>query len=173
MNFCHIKFLKIVLAFLLLPYSVACATDQKTTQFDRLNDPHCQAARLGGLDKNLIDKNSALRNSFLFSCAISVTIPGPKDTKDPHFRLLKKKQTLADHLLTRPMDATYLDENGNSLLMLVIMSFLSETWKESSIGQLLSSGVDIQQKNHFDQAALDFAKQKGNTRIVDMLVKIQ
>jgi ankyrin repeat protein len=71
-------------------------------------------------------------------------------------------------LLDRGADANASDQQGHSLLMLVAGSDAIAT---EAVKSLIERGADINLKSPEGRTALDFAKLRGATAVVDMLVK--
>ncbi len=170
----HFKLITIYSALILLLAIQACVADEKPETFDAEQDAECIAAKNGLLDVSANSsksktENTPRRNSFLFDCAVDVTIAGPKDTKVFRQELQVKKQQIADDLLSKKIDAAYVNAYGNTTLQSVVMSFLSDDWKLKTARKLIELGVDVKHINSFNKTALDLAKQKNSDNLVQLL----
>lgn len=135
----------------------------------------CYEAKHGKLNVNLVDYSDPLNNSYLFDCAVSVTISGPSlisgESKSKAQRRAEKerKSKIADFLLSKEIDINFKNEYGDTLLMSVISSFLPNEWKEKTVEILIKRGVNINEKNANGDTAMDLAKYKGNANIIKIL----
>lgn len=132
----------------------------------------CDKAKHGKLDIESAGIAGPRVNAYLLDCAVSVVISQVSFQSGPHNgdkSIKEKKKLIADHFLSKKLDLTYRNEDGDNVLMSVIASFLPEPWKEQAVAILLDNGVDLKEKNHNGDTALDIAKFKGNERIVKLV----
>jgi ankyrin repeat protein len=132
----------------------------------------CEKAKYGQLDIENTPITDPHTNAYLLDCAVSVVISQVSFQSGPHKgnkAIKESKEMIGQHFLLQTLDLTYRNEDGNNVLMSVITSFLPEPWKEKTVGILLEKGVDLKEKNHNDDTALDIAKFKGNERIVKLV----
>ncbi len=165
-------YLKTVLVFCITIFLSGCAwsLESKIPAHDfRIHQ--CDAAKYGELDIALLDSNDPFHNSFLLNCAVSVVVPGPDEGKNAIMGRIEKKQAIAAFLLTNKLDINYKDQDGVTLLMAVILSYMSEDWKEKAVKRLIDKGCSIQTQNNYGKTAADLAKFKGNKKIIRMLTE--
>lgn len=172
MNF-YLKYLFVINVTLLSFGCVGYSAEPKSNH--KYPTEQCYKAKHGELDLNLIDTTDPLNNSYLFDCAVSVTISGPSlisgESKSKAIRRAEKekKTKIANFLLSKEINIKFKNEYGDTLLMSVISSFLPDEWKEKTVEILIKKGVDINEKNSNGDTAMDLAKYKGNANIIKML----
>ena len=91
---------------------------------------------------------------------MAVIVPRPKDTKAIRKELHDNKQRIADFLLTRELDVKHINQYGSTMLMSVVISYLSKEWKQKVAKILIDKGVDVRHANQYEKTAVDFANQK-------------
>lgn len=132
----------------------------------------CEQASVGELNIGSIPRVDPRTNAYLLGCAVSVVIPQLSFQSGAHKGNKTRKNNkimIADYFLSQKLDMTYQNEDGNNVLMSVVTSFLSDSWKEKAVNILLSKGVNLKAKNHNGDTALDIAKFKGNERIIKLV----
>jgi hypothetical protein len=134
----------------------------------------CNQSKNGELNKALVDTSDPYKNSYLFDCAVSVVIPelsftsgesGGAQRKEKK----QKRMEIANLFLSKGIDIDYINKDGDTLLMAVVMSFFPEEWKNATIRTLIDKGVSISNKNPNGDTALSLAKYKGNIKIIELL----
>jgi ankyrin repeat protein len=73
-----------------------------------------------------------------------------------------------DYLLDHGADPKAKDPDGNTLLMLVAAC---DSLPVELVNRLIAGGADVNAKNPHGQTALDFARTRGNTPVVEALIK--
>lgn len=167
MNSIHKKILLIICFSVLLP---ACGWGGGSSDNnEKQNIELCDKAKNGSLNINAIDLKSVKHNSFLFACAVHVRIGEADETRQKYLEIQNGKMQVADTLFVGGLDASYVNQDGDTLLMLVVTSFLPDDWKLKSAKLLISKGVDKNHKNTNGDTALELAKFKKNTQLIELL----
>lgn len=135
----------------------------------------CEAAQQGQLQAAAIDSGNPTHDAYLFDCAVAVVISDPS----PHSGVSKRaserqhekylKVQLADFFLATDIDVNYTNQYGDTLLMLVIRSFLPDQWKQRAVLSLLRRGARVDVQNAEGDTALSLAKYQGNPVLVKLL----
>ncbi len=149
-----------------------CVWTSETIAFTSNQQNHskeCHDAKKGKFNTKTGDYSNPLKNARILSCAVAVTIGLPDDTKKQRETIRLKKCKAADFLLSKKLDISYTNDNGDTLLMAVIISFLPDEWKERAVKILISRGINICHKNKSGNTAIDYAKFKGNKKIISIL----
>ncbi|WP_444996430.1 hypothetical protein [Aliikangiella sp. IMCC44359] len=135
----------------------------------------CNKAKQGKLDLKSLDYSSSMNNAYLFDCVVSVSISSPNmisgESKSKLERQKEKEEKIkiADFLLSKNINTNYTNEYGDTLLITTISSFLPNEWKEKTIKHLIQKGIDVSVKNKNGDSALDLAKYKGTSKMVELL----
>jgi ankyrin repeat protein len=167
MNSIHKKTLLILGFFMLLP---ACGWGGGGMTVNEQNNVElCNKAKNGVLDINAIDLNSPQQIAYLFNCAVSVRIGEADESRQKYLDTQKNKMHIASVLLVKGVDVSYVNDDGDTLLMTVVISFLPDEWKYKTSQSLISKGVDIKHKNLNGDTALDLAKFKKDKAIIKLL----
>ena len=145
------------------------SADQQTTAYPT---QLCEKAKYGQLDIGSVSISDSHINAYLLDCAVSVVVAEVSLQSGPHKgdqTTNINKQIIADYFLSQQLDLTYKNEDGNNVLMSIVISFLPDSWKQKAITNLINKGVDLKAKNNSGDTALDIAKFKGNQIIIEML----
>ncbi len=132
----------------------------------------CDKAKYGQLSIENTPITDPYINAYLLDCAVSVVISEVSFHSGPHKGNnvnKKNKKIIANHFLSQTLDLSYRNNDGDNVLMSVITSFLPEVWKEKAVITLLEKGIDLKEKNHNGDSALDIARFKGNKRIIKLV----
>ena len=170
----NLKYFSFVCALILPLECVFSSSEEQASRLEHLSK-QCHEAKHGMLNLNSDNYNNPSTNSYLFGCAVSVVIPSVNmvsgENKSNADRLAQKreKSKIADILLSKGIDASYKNEHGDTLLMLVIISFLPNEWKEETVKILIKKGVSISEKNSNGDTAMDLAKYRKNSNIIMIL----
>ncbi len=168
MNIC-LKHHWVIYVILLLSGCVLTSESIAFTSNQQDHSKECHDAKNGKFNSKTGDYSNPLKNARLLSCAVAVTIGLPDDIKKQRETIRLKKCKLADFLLSKKLDISYTNDNGDSLLMTIIISFLPDEWKENTVKILISKGINIYHKNKSGNTAIDYAKFKGNKKIISIL----
>lgn len=137
----------------------------------------CEEARFGVLDVSRGDYGNIKINAYLFDCAVGVTISPPsplsgRSKSDAERNTEKnKRMDVAQALLEKGVDVNFTNRYGDTLLISVVSSFLSDEWKENIAIILINQGIDIRRKNQEGITALDLVKHRGTDRLVSILLE--
>jgi ankyrin repeat protein len=160
-------FFFIILSSLSFGYSWASESSLFSSDTIKL----CKDAEYGTLNLNKDQKMKPLEYSYLINCAISevVSLPDEKSTSVENRNAKKRK--IADFLLSQNFDVNYRDESGSTLVISVILSYMSSEWKIKNVEKLISKGCDINKKNKYGKSAVDLAKFKEESEIIKILLR--
>lgn len=172
MNICHRPFTILILSMGMF----GCGSLQASSvAADKLPDEQCQAAKQGKLKIADVHTDDKTRNAYLFECAVSVVISMPNmmsgESKSKQQRLTEKRSRagIADKILAKGIDTEYRNRDGDTLIMAVIRSYMVDKWKEDTVIRLHGMGVPVGAKNNHGKTAMDFARQRKNTNIINFL----
>ncbi len=170
----YLKYVFFVCALVALPLGCVFSSDDNFARFKH-SEKQCQEAKHGTLNVYIGNYSDPLINSYLFGCAVSVVIPdvsmisGESKSKKERLSKKMKKAKIADFLLSRGIDSNYKNGNGDTLLMLVVSSFLLDEWKEDAVRVLIKRGVSIGEKNSNGDTVMDLAEHRGNIGVIKIL----
>jgi len=135
----------------------------------------CQEAERGTLNIDFGKYNDPLLNSYLFKCAVSIIVPdlslisGKSKSKEKWLAEKMKKVKIADAFLSKGIDPNYKNEYGDTLLMLVVYSYLPNKWKEDTVRALIEKGVDMDEKNSNGYTVRDIAEYREAYGVIKIL----
>jgi len=112
-----------------------------------------------------------LVNAYLFNCAVSVIVGGPKDDFEQYKKIMNNKKRIANFFINREIDIKYKDNNNTTLLMSTIESYMPKEWKFQAAKILVDKGSDINAKDNYSNTAIELAKYRKEQKIVELLSK--
>lgn len=146
--------------------------------------PLSEAARFGdeALLKMLIDRGADVKNAGKLAltnanrgkcvkCLEAFTEHADRSVLTSSAMLLSPPRAdglWARTLIERGADANARDAEGHTILMLMASS---DTLPVDNVRSLIERGADLNVRDPFGRTALDFAKQRGGTPVVELLVK--
>ena len=112
----------------------------------------------------------ATRNSFYLDCALLPFIGTVKVTQVERDTAQIAREKNAAYLFTQDIDPHYIDQDGNALLHIIILSDLKEEDKLTWIKKLVSEAADTNYMNSHGHEALQAAKSYKQPKIYEWLI---
>lgn len=152
----------------------SCSAEPTAGPNEALLKKQCGLIAEGEILPENLTVGTAAQNSYLLNCSVAVTVPSVSKVsgeQSENDRAAKKarKLTLVNRLINEELDLNFVDEQKNTLLHNLALSYVDKSWKLEAARKLLALGADKNAENNFGDTALQYAEVNQHRELIELL----